>query len=197
MGLAALLAACRAEGIATVEIDPGEKIIKIFDPGFRPIPGHPWTWPFVNLFVYRTTPLTGAVPGVWDGSPPVSPEMHAGCSRRSRPAAAPAGGRYSRSALSGLAPRRTPVIVESPAGNENRVAAIPPYPHRCAMTQDCPRLALSRQLCHIRKFRQRRAQSSRPSARPRPSGCNVIWNETPRSCKSRLPATSTCRSAWP
>lgn len=73
--VAALLAACRAEGLATVEIDPGEKIIKIFDPDFSPIPGYPWTWPFVDLFVYRTTPLTGADPGVWDDCSPVPPEM--------------------------------------------------------------------------------------------------------------------------
>lgn len=73
--VAALLAACRAEGLAAMEIDPGEKIIKIFDPGFTPIPGHAWTWPFVDLFVYRTTPLIGADPGVWDDRPPVPPEM--------------------------------------------------------------------------------------------------------------------------
>jgi LicD family len=50
--IAAFLAALEQSGLKSLVLNPGERIIKIYDPGYPAQTGQPWRWPFVDLFAY-------------------------------------------------------------------------------------------------------------------------------------------------
>ena len=55
--IAAFLAALDRTGLKSLVHNPGERIIKIFDPSYPALSGYPWTWPFVDLFAYTAPDL--------------------------------------------------------------------------------------------------------------------------------------------
>lgn len=50
--IGAFLAALDRAGLKSLVHNPGERIIKIYDPAFPSRTGQAWTWPFVDLFAY-------------------------------------------------------------------------------------------------------------------------------------------------
>jgi len=54
--IAAFLEALDRMGLKNFVLNPGERIIKVFDPDFPSRTGQAWTWPFVDLFAY-TAPI--------------------------------------------------------------------------------------------------------------------------------------------